>query len=173
MVTKTAVITLKSSSVAGAAPTAAQLVAAEVALNTTDKKLYSSTGAAIFQVAPSMAEHDQKEPAISGGTTSQFWRGDKSWQDVASSVRASILTGLSTATSSAAAATDTILAAIGKLQAQLNLKAPLASPTLTGTPTVPTASAGTNTTQAASTAFVAASVAGRAVEFDVLDGGSF
>ncbi len=32
-------------------------------------------------------------------------------------------------------------------------RAPLASPALTGTPTVPTASAGTNTTQAASTAF--------------------
>ena len=38
------------------------------------------------------------------------------------------------------------------------LKAPLASPALTGTPTVPTAGAGTNTTQAASTAFVAAAV---------------
>lgn len=37
--------------------------------------------------------------------------------------------------------------------------APLASPTLTGTPTVPTAAPGTNTTQAASTAFVAAAVA--------------
>jgi hypothetical protein len=34
-------------------------------------------------------------------------------------------------------------------------KAPLASPALTGTPTVPTATAGTNTTQAASTAFAA------------------
>jgi hypothetical protein len=37
--------------------------------------------------------------------------------------------------------------------------APLASPALTGTPTVPTATAGTNTTQAASTAFVRAEVA--------------
>jgi hypothetical protein len=32
--------------------------------------------------------------------------------------------------------------------------APLASPALTGTPTVPTAAAGTSTTQAASTAYV-------------------
>ena len=37
-------------------------------------------------------------------------------------------------------------------------KAPLASPALTGTPTVPTAAAGTNTTQAASTAFVTTAV---------------
>ena len=36
--------------------------------------------------------------------------------------------------------------------------APLASPALTGTPTVPTASAGTSTTQAASTAFVGAAI---------------
>lgn len=37
-------------------------------------------------------------------------------------------------------------------------KAPLASPEFTGTPKVPTATAGTNTTQAASTAFVAAAI---------------
>lgn len=35
-------------------------------------------------------------------------------------------------------------------------KAPLASPTFTGTPAAPTAAQGTNTTQVASTAFVAA-----------------
>lgn len=38
----------------------------------------------------------------------------------------------------------------------LALKAPLASPTFTGVPTVPTASAGTNTTQVASTAYALA-----------------
>lgn len=38
----------------------------------------------------------------------------------------------------------------------LDLKAPLASPTFTGTPTAPTATAGTNTTQVATTAFVKA-----------------
>ena len=39
-------------------------------------------------------------------------------------------------------------------------RAPLASPNFSGTPTVPTAAPGTNTTQAASTAFVAAAVSG-------------
>lgn len=43
--------------------------------------------------------------------------------------------------------------------------APLASPALTGTPTVPTAAPGTNTTQAASTAFVSAAVAAGALHF--------
>jgi len=40
------------------------------------------------------------------------------------------------------------------LDTALGLKAPLASPALTGTPTAPTASANTNTTQVATTAFV-------------------
>ena len=44
-------------------------------------------------------------------------------------------------------------------QTALNLKANLASPALTGTPTAPTAADGTNTTQIASTAFVTAAVA--------------
>lgn len=42
---------------------------------------------------------------------------------------------------------------------QLALKAPLASPALTGTPTAPTASTATNTTQVATTAFVQANQA--------------
>lgn len=45
-----------------------------------------------------------------------------------------------------------------EVTAALAPKANLASPALTGTPTVPTAAPGTNTTQAASTAFVAAAV---------------
>ena len=43
-------------------------------------------------------------------------------------------------------------------QTALDLKANLAGPALTGAPTVPTASAGTNTTQIASTAFVSTAV---------------
>ena len=45
----------------------------------------------------------------------------------------------------------TVQAAINELDTE---KAPLASPTFTGIPVVPTAAPGTNTTQAASTAFV-------------------
>ena len=51
------------------------------------------------------------------------------------------------------------ISTITDLQTALDGKAPLASPALTGTPTVPTATGGTNTTQAASTAFVAAAIA--------------
>ena len=45
------------------------------------------------------------------------------------------------------------------LQTALNLKAPLASPTFTGTPAAPTATGGTSTTQLATTAFVQAAIA--------------
>lgn len=50
--------------------------------------------------------------------------------------------------------TDNLTTAIQNIGAALKLKAPIASPTFTGTPAAPTASAGTNTTQLATTAFV-------------------
>lgn len=48
---------------------------------------------------------------------------------------------------------------VTSLQSSLDAKAPLASPTLTGTPTAPTAAGGTNTTQLATTAFVTSAIA--------------
>jgi hypothetical protein len=59
------------------------------------------------------------EPEIAVGTTSQFWRGDKAWSDFEDSARATLLTGLSTDTKTAILATDTIIVALGKLQAQI------------------------------------------------------
>ena len=46
-------------------------------------------------------------------------------------------------------------------------RAPLASPTFTGTPAAPTATAGTNTTQIATTAFVNTAISGKANSEDV------
>ena len=46
------------------------------------------------------------------------------------------------------------------IQTQLNKKAALKSPTFTGTPKAPTASAGTNTTQIATTAYVYTAING-------------
>ena len=45
------------------------------------------------------------------------------------------------------------------IQTQIDSKAPIASPTFTGTPAAPTATLGTNSTQLASTAFVASAIA--------------
>lgn len=59
------------------------------------------------------------EPTIAAGTTSQYWRGDKSWRDFFTDVRAATLTGLSAATNAAITAADTVLGALGKLQKQI------------------------------------------------------
>lgn len=60
------------------------------------------------------------------------------------------------ATAGVAASSANDLMRKGEVDTALALKANLASPTLTGTPTAPTATAGTNTTQVATTAFVQA-----------------
>lgn len=75
------------------------------------------------------------EPTIAAATgtpTAQYWRGDKSWRDLATDVRAAVLTGLSTAINASVAATDSVLVAIGKLQAQLANYLPKSNGSATG-----------------------------------------
>lgn len=79
-----------------------------------------------------------REPSISIGTTSQYWRGDKTWQTLN---KAAVGLGNVDNTSDATK---------------------FSSPTLTGVPVAPTAAAGTNTTQVATTAFVTSSISGKA-----------
>lgn len=57
---------------------------------------------------------------------------------------------------------------VTNLTEHLNAKAPLASPSLTGTPTAPTAATGTNTTQIATTAFVNAEIDAKMGESDAM-----
>jgi hypothetical protein len=70
------------------------------------------------------------------------------------------LTGVVTSVGNATAIVDGALsiAKTSGLQTALDAKAPLESPTLTGTPIAPTASSGTNTTQIATTAFVTSAI---------------
>lgn len=105
-----------------------------------------------------------KQANIPAGTTDQYYRGDKAWADFASAVRVILLTGYSLGSNAAIAATDSLLDALGKIQAQINAKANTASPTFTGTPTAPTASAGTNNTQLATTAFVQTAANAKAIK---------
>ena len=66
-----------------------------------------------------------KESAITAATTAataKYWRGDKTWRDFGAGVRTAALTGLTIAASAAIAATDTVLDALAKLQAQLGDK---------------------------------------------------
>lgn len=69
------------------------------------------------------------EPAQTPGTASQYRNGLKQLVEFAASVRSSALTGISFASSAVVAATDTVLSALGKLQAQLSLLVPVSSPT--------------------------------------------
>ena len=58
---------------------------------------------------------------------------------------------------------DALTTNLSQLSNTVDTKAPKESPTLTGTPTAPTAAAGTNTTQIATTAFVQTAVSNRAI----------
>ena len=88
-------------------------------------------------------------------------QGDDHIRMVKSAVKATFpnITGAITPTHTELNYVDGVTSA---LQTQMDTKAPLASPTLTGTPAAPTASAGTNTTQLATTAFVEADVTAHA-----------
>ena len=99
-------------------------------------------------------------------------QGDDHIRMVKSSVKATFpnITGAVTATHTELNLIDGVTATTAELnyvdgvtsnvQTQLNTKAPLASPTFTGNPIVPTQTSGNNTTRAASTAFVEAAVTG-------------
>jgi hypothetical protein len=67
-----------------------------------------------------------KEPTLAAGTTAQYYRGDKSWQTLDKTAA-----GLANVDNTA----DTAKPVSTAQQTALNLKAPLASPAFTGTPT--------------------------------------
>lgn len=65
-----------------------------------------------------LATDASKEPAITPGTALQYFSGDKTFVDFATSVNAAALTGLSLTSLAPVVATDSHLVAAGKLQAQ-------------------------------------------------------
>lgn len=85
-------------------------------------------------------------------TTLAHWSViNKNIPDVLSTLLVGFTSGAGTITSS-----DSILSAIQKLNGNIDLRAPLSSPALTGTPTAPTPATGDNSTTIATTAFVKA-----------------
>ncbi len=78
-----------------------------------------SHGHAMGDVAGLDAALGAKEASIAAGATTEYFRGDKTWRTFMTDVRATTLSGLSTATSAVIAAGDTVLTALGKLQAQI------------------------------------------------------
>jgi hypothetical protein len=94
-----------------------------------------ATTAAIAQskIANLTTDLAAKEPTIAAGTIGQYWRGDKTWQTLSTSVvpegtnlyfldsrvRAAIMSGYAVGSAIPLAATDTLLEALGKLEAQI------------------------------------------------------
>lgn len=82
------------------------------------------------------------EPTITTplSPTTKYFRGDKTFVDFMTDVRDTVLTGISFVTNTAVLATDTVLQAIGKLQAQvtnlINTKSTLVSETVINTPQI-------------------------------------
>ena len=68
--------------------------------------------------------HSGTEPKIVTGTVSQYIRGNKTLSSFATDVLGVTLTGVLPGSSTTIAETDTLLAAMGKLQAQVNTKVP-------------------------------------------------
>lgn len=98
-------------------------------------------------------------------TTDGLPEGVSNLYFLASRVLSVVLTGLSTSTNAVITAADTVLSALGKLQKQVTdlgtSKAPLASPTFTGSVIVPDQIIGDNSTKAANTAYVDSSISNR------------
>ena len=131
-------LVLASAAGAGSAVTSVAGRAGAVTLEKADVGLTNVDNTADADKPVSTAQANAlagKEASITAGTASQFWRGDKTWQDFSTSVRGTVLAGLSTATSTGVAAADSVLAAIGKLQAQVSLRAPRDAPSFTSTAT--------------------------------------
>ncbi|MCQ4274498.1 pyocin knob domain-containing protein [Stutzerimonas degradans] len=108
---------------------------------------YRWTGSVYAEINPSPGTTD----ALAEGSTNLYFSEHR--------VRNTVLTGLSLAVSTAVTAADSVLSALGKIQAQLGLKADLNSPAFTGNPTAPTPAATDTDTSIATTAFVRAAMA--------------
>lgn len=78
------------------------------------------------QIATTAFVKNVSEPIITAGTTSQYMRGDKTWQDFPTTTRGTVLTGFYTGANSTILDTDTVLSAFNKIQGQINAR-PLSS----------------------------------------------
>lgn len=100
--------------------------------------------------SPIQTQLNAKEGTISAGTTSQYYRGDKTFQNLdKNAVGLPLVDNTSDASKPVSTAQQTAL----------NLKADIASPSLTGDPKAPTPTVGDNDTSIATTGFVTGAIA--------------
>jgi len=170
-------ILLKNSTTASAVPTTSDVDVGEVAVNTEDKRLFTQdNGGSVVELGTTPSSITTSGTvqfgSLSDGTitVTGFADEDTMSSDSATliptqqSVKAYVDTEITNLIDGSDGALDTLnelAAALGDdpnfattVTDAIALKAPLASPTLTGTPLAPTAAADTNTTQIATTAYV-------------------
>lgn len=87
-------------------------------------KIYRWSGSGYVEISPSPGSTD----SVAEGTTNLYF--------TAARVLATVLTGFSTASSTVVTAADSVLSALGKLQAQVSLRALLTANTFTGAQTI-------------------------------------
>ena len=146
-------IRLKRSSLAGKAPATTDLALGELAVNTTDGKLYlkkSNGGEFIVEVGPVTSVAGRNGAVMLAKTDVGLGNADNT-SDTAKPISTATQTALD---GKAAAIHSHVIADITNLQPSLDAKAPLASPALTGAPTAPTQAQGNNSTRLATTAYV-------------------
>jgi hypothetical protein len=146
-------IRLKRSSMAGKAPAAADLLLGELAINTTDGKLYlkkSDAGEFIVEVGPVTSVAGRTGVVTLAKADVGLLNVDNT-SDAAKPVSTATQTALN---GKANAMHSHGIADVTSLQTTLDAKAPLASPAFTGTPTAPTQTQGNNSTRLATTAYV-------------------
>jgi len=73
----------------------------------------------IATVTGLQAALDAKEPSVAGSMATNYWNGLKGWSDFGGSVRQALLTSIDFTVATALVAGDTVLAGLGKLQAQI------------------------------------------------------
>lgn len=111
--------------------------------------------------SPATLARTQIRRNTSGGTSAINWGAGTKYillAPSAANLPAYDTDGLLAAATATAGTNDTTVATTAFVQTAVAPKAPIASPTFTGTPAAPTAAGATNTTQLATTAFVRAQI---------------
>lgn len=147
---------------------------ADVAVLTSDTPQATGTAAVGTGATAARSDHVHAlatSPALSGTPTAATAAADTNTTQLATTAFVIGQAGTANPPMDGTAATGTSLryARQDHVHPSDNTKAPVASPTFTGTPAAPTAVVGTNTTQLATTAFVQAGIANDAVGKTLLD----
>lgn len=146
-------IRLKRSTLAGKVPATTDLALGEIAINTTDGKLYlkkSDGGEFIVEVGP-VTSVAGRTGAV---TLAKADVGLSSADNTSDTAKPISIATQSALDGKANTLHNHAIADVANLQTSLDAKAPLASPAFTGTPTAPTQVQGNNSTRIATTAYV-------------------